>query len=75
MTVKSYRVRKAIPQEKKNQALYIIKPMTATGRLAIVASMSAPAQSSYIGLAATRKEFCLPSILRFQASLLLLIIV
>ena len=43
--------------------------------LAIVVSMSAPAQSSYIGLAATCKEFCFLSTLRFHTSLLLLIIV
>jgi hypothetical protein len=62
---------KAIPQvkEKKNQALCIIRLMTTTGRLAIVASMSASAQS-YIGLSAG----LLPVILRFQASPLLLII-
>jgi hypothetical protein len=69
MTFESYRVPKAIPQVKE-------KNKTDDGDgLAIVAS---PAQSSYIGLsalAATCKEFCFLSILRFQTSLLLLIIV
>jgi hypothetical protein len=66
MTFKSYRVRKAIPQvkKKKNQALCIMRLMTATGRLVIAASTFASAQSSYIGLSAlvaTCKGFCFQS--------------
>ncbi|KAN0067986.1 hypothetical protein V8E54_013914 [Elaphomyces granulatus] len=69
--------KEAIPQVKEKQNHH--KTDDGDG-LAIVASLSSPAQSSYIGLPALAatcicKEFCFLSTLRFQTSLLLLVTV